>query len=73
MVISCEFDLKYEAPFGNINDQSFDEIWFSPRAERFRRNFQKDRDRFAFCRDCVFDYTRFEGCVLEAEMIQNDR
>jgi len=72
MVISCEFDMKYEAPFGNINEQSFDEIWFGDKARRFRKAFQKNRDQFDFCRDCVYDYTTFEGCVLDTEML-NDR
>lgn len=72
MVISCEFDLKYEAAFGNINEKSFDEIWFSREAEAFRRAFQKNRNQFAFCRNCVFDYTTFDGCVLEAEMTRRD-
>ena len=68
-IISCEFDLKYEVPFGNINEQSFDEIWFSEKAEKFRKAFQKNRDQFPFCDDCVYDYTTFDGCVLAAEMI----
>lgn len=65
MIVSCEFDKYYEAPFGNINEQSFDDIWFSPEAAAFRRRFQKDRDQFAFCVDCVYDYKLFEGCVFD--------
>ena len=68
-VLSCEFDLTYDFPFGNINRNSFEEIWFSPEAERFRRRFQKDRDAFAFCRDCVYDHKLIEGCVLEWEYL----
>lgn len=67
-IISCEFDLQYQHPFGNINDQHFDEIWFSPEAESFRRRFQANRDEFAFCRNCVYDYRVFEGCVVNAEV-----
>ncbi len=65
MIVACEFDKFYEAPFGNINEQSFDEIWFSPEAEAFRRRFQKNRDQFAFCDDCVYDYKLFDGCVFD--------
>ncbi len=65
MIISCEFDKYYQAPFGNINEQSFDEIWFSPEAEEFRRKFQKNRDHFPFCDDCVYDYKLFDGCVFD--------
>ncbi|MGB2907050.1 MAG: radical SAM protein [Candidatus Aminicenantaceae bacterium] len=68
-VASCEFDLTFEYPFGNINQNSFDEIWFSPQAEDFRRRFQKNRDTVEFCRDCVYDYKLIEGCVLEWEYL----
>jgi len=67
-IISCEFDLQYQHPFGNINDQHFNEIWFSPEAENFRSRFQANRDEFAFCRNCVYDYRVFEGCVVNAEV-----
>jgi radical SAM protein with 4Fe4S-binding SPASM domain len=67
-IISCEFDLQYQHPFGNINDQHFDEIWFSPEAEGFRSRFQANRDEFTFCRNCVYDYRVFEGCVVSAEV-----
>jgi radical SAM protein with 4Fe4S-binding SPASM domain len=68
-VASCEFDLTFEYPFGNINQNSFDEIWFSPQAEDFRHRFQKNRDTVEFCRDCVYDYKLIEGCVLEWEYL----
>ncbi|MCK5878670.1 MAG: radical SAM protein [Holophagae bacterium] len=66
-IISCEFDLHYQHPFGNINDRHFDEIWFSQKAEDFRHRFQANRDQFAFCTNCVYDYRTFDGCVLSAE------
>ena len=72
-IISCEFDTMYEAPLGNINEQSFYEIWFSEEAAQFRRRFQKDRSRLGFCRDCVYDHTMFDGCVLEAELLNDSR
>jgi radical SAM protein with 4Fe4S-binding SPASM domain len=68
-VASCEFDLTHEFPFGNITKSRFDEIWFSPRAERFRQRFQKDREAFEFCRDCVYDHKLIDGCVLEWEYL----
>lgn len=71
-VISCEFDLRYDFPFGNINRQSFDEIWFSPQAEAFRKKFLRNRDAFAFCRDCVYDYTLIPGCVLDWEYLSDE-
>jgi radical SAM protein with 4Fe4S-binding SPASM domain len=71
-IISCEFDFKYEQAFGNINQQSFDQIWFSSRAKAFRNKFHKDRDGFAFCKNCVYDYKLIPGCVLEWEFIGKD-
>jgi radical SAM protein with 4Fe4S-binding SPASM domain len=71
-VVTCEFDLTYTHPFGNIGENSFDEIWFSPQAEEFRRRFQKNRDAFEFCRDCVYDHKLIDGCVLEWEYLTDD-
>jgi len=68
-VVSCEFDLTFEYPFGNINQSSFEEIWFSPQAEAFRKRFQKSRDAFEFCQNCVYDYKLIDGCVLEWEYL----
>ena len=68
-VVSCEFDLTYTHPFGNIDQSSFDELWFNPQAEEFRRNFQKNRDAYEFCRDCVYDHKLIDGCVLEWEYL----
>jgi len=72
-IISCEYDFKYEHVFGNINEQSFDRIWFSPQADVFRKKFQKNRDAFDFCKDCVYDYKLIPGCVLEWEFIEHDK
>ena len=71
-IIFCEFDLQYERPLGNINQHSFDEIWFSDKAQKWRRLFQQNRDAFVFCRDCVYDYKMFDGCVIERELFNHD-
>ena len=70
-IISCEFDFRYEHPFGNINTQSFKEIWFGRKIQQFRKQFRKDRDRFAFCRDCVYDYKLIDGCVIDWEYLED--
>ena len=72
-IITCEFDFRYEYPLGNIKEQTFDEIWFGEKAKKFRRRFQKNRDAFAFCRDCVYDYKLIDGCVLERELFFNEK
>jgi radical SAM protein with 4Fe4S-binding SPASM domain len=69
-ILSCEYDFRYESPFGNINTQSFKNIWFSEKVKAFRKQFRKDRNQFLFCRDCVFDYTLINGCVIEREILK---
>ncbi len=71
-IITCEYDFHYEYPLGNINQQSFDDIWFGDKAKKFRRIFQKNRDAFAFCQDCVYDYTLIDGCILERELLHHE-
>ncbi|MHC4758566.1 MAG: SPASM domain-containing protein, partial [Planctomycetota bacterium] len=69
-ILSCEYDSRYESPFGNINTHSFKKIWFSEKVKAFRKQFRKDRNQFLFCRDCVFDYTLINGCVIEREILK---
>ncbi len=71
-IIACEYDLQYDHSFGNINRHSFDEIWFGEKAQKFRRRFQQNRDAFAFCHDCVYDYKLFDGCVLERQLLHHE-
>jgi radical SAM protein with 4Fe4S-binding SPASM domain len=70
-IIACEFDFKYEQSFGNIKTQTFKDIWFGPKIKRFRKQFLKNRDRFDFCKDCVYDYKLIEGCVIEWELLKD--
>ena len=69
-VLACEFDLRYEHPFGNILRRSFREIWFGPEAAAFRRSFRANRDNIRYCHDCVYDYKLFPGCVVEWEILK---
>ncbi|MDH7513738.1 MAG: radical SAM protein [Clostridiales bacterium] len=69
-VLACEFDFRYGYSFGNLNEQSFREIWFGEKAKTFRRRFRRNRDDIAFCRDCVFDYKLIPGCVVEWEILR---
>lgn len=68
-VALCEFDLRGERPLGNINTTSFDDIWFGPVMRAVRKRFFKDRAGLAFCRDCVYDYKKIPGCVVEWEYL----
>ncbi len=66
-IVSCEFDFDRKLPFGDINNQSFKEIWFGEAAKKFRQKFHKNRDDVSFCKDCVYDYKVIPGCVLYRE------
>lgn len=63
-ISSCEFDFKYNYVFGNIEKDSFKNIWFSESANKFRKQFLKNRNSIEFCKNCVYDYTLIPGCVL---------
>jgi MoaA/NifB/PqqE/SkfB family radical SAM enzyme len=66
----CEFDVHFERPLGNIKERSFREIWFGPEARAIRQRFMKDRAGLAFCRDCVYDYKKIPGCVVDWEIFR---
>ena len=68
-VLACEFDFRYTHSLGNLNEQSFREIWFGPGAKEFRKEFSRDRDEILFCRDCVFDHKLIDGCVVEWDLL----
>jgi len=69
-VLLCEFDLCYERPLGDINRLSFRDIWFGPEARAVRKRFKRDRAGLAFCRDCVYDFKKFPGCVVDWEVLR---
>ena len=72
----CEYDFDCSHGMGNLNEQSFDEIWFvsgfnvegrMPIRERFNRG----REGFDFCAECVYDYSVIDGCVLDWEYLSD--
>ena len=68
-VLACEFDVSYSHSLGNLNEQSFREIWFGAKAKAFRKTFGKNRDDILFCRDCVFDHKLIDGCVVDWDIL----
>ena len=70
-IAPCEFDVDSSFSLGNLNDQSFDEIWFGERAKEMRRRFNRNHKRLDFCEDCVYDYSVFDGCVLDWEFLSD--
>jgi len=72
-IASCEFDFKYDYTFGNIKENSFKDIWFSKKANKFRKQFLKNRNSIEFCKNCVYDYTLISGCILSREFINTSK
>ena len=68
---NCEFDFDCSHALGNLNEQSFDEIWFGERAKEMRKRFRRDGERFDFCAECVYDYSVIDGCVLDWEYLSD--
>lgn len=69
-ILPCEFDFSYSHSLGNLNEQSFNDIWFGPKAKQFRKTFKRNRDEISFCKDCVFDYKLIAGCVVDWDILK---
>lgn len=52
-VLPCCFDKSHNYSYGNINRQSFADIWHSPAADAFRRQILSDRSAFSICTNCT--------------------
>lgn len=71
-ILACEFDLGADHALGNLNDATFEDIWFGNTAAHIRRAFQKDRNSLPFCHECVYDNSVIEGCVLAWEYLDHE-
>ena len=52
-VIPCCFDKDAKHSFGNLNSQSFKEIWTSNPYQRFRNTLLKSRSDIEICKNCT--------------------
>jgi radical SAM protein with 4Fe4S-binding SPASM domain len=64
-IVSCEYDLDSDFSFGNIRDESFKEIWIGKKAQKFRQKFFKNKENFAFCKNCPYKGRIVDSCVVE--------
>jgi radical SAM protein with 4Fe4S-binding SPASM domain len=55
-ICPCTFDSRERYPLGNLNEQSFREIWQGEAYRELRRRFRSDRDRLELCADCTYAY-----------------
>jgi len=54
IVVSCEYDYNLNAPWGNIRENSFSEIWNSPQAVEMRRIISIGLPRPRSCQLCPY-------------------
>lgn len=52
-IYPCCFYLKFFAPFGNILESRFKDLWRSDSLTKFREVVDKDRDKIPMCRNCT--------------------
>jgi radical SAM protein with 4Fe4S-binding SPASM domain len=66
-VLGCEFDYKYENPWGRIGEEKFSEIWNSPQAFELRGRIRKG-NRDTFCdRHCPYQDRIQDDCNISCE------
>jgi len=51
-VVPCCFDKDADHSMGDLNEQSFDEIWKGERFNEFRKKILKNRKSVEICRNC---------------------
>ncbi len=56
-VIPCCFDKNADHVMGDLNQESFREIWNGPKYRLFRRVLLSDRDTIEICRNCTSGLT----------------
>ena len=52
-IYPCCFYLKFFAPFGNILESRFKDLWFGDSLAKFREVVRQDRDKIPMCRNCT--------------------
>jgi len=60
-VVACCYDYDGQMKLGNINRESFSEIWNGPTAREFRKRIWSDKNSFPRCRDCDVNFELSRG------------
>jgi MoaA/NifB/PqqE/SkfB family radical SAM enzyme len=56
MVCACSYDPKEKFVLGDLNYQSFKDIWEGPTYCNLRRQFRKGWEKLLLCGDCSYAY-----------------
>jgi radical SAM protein with 4Fe4S-binding SPASM domain len=70
-VVGCEYDHNLEMAFGKIGEQSFEEIWNSPKALKLRRSIREGHGRPFFCGLCPYQDRVQNGSVLACKELRS--
>ena len=55
-VCPCTYDPKEKSVLGDLNKNTFMEIWFGEAYRRLRRQFRQDWENILLCRECSYAY-----------------
>jgi len=52
-VLHCCFDKDAQYSMGNLQEQSFEEIWYGDKYQQFRRTLFTNRKEIEICKNCT--------------------
>ncbi|MFH1441736.1 MAG: radical SAM/SPASM domain-containing protein [Candidatus Omnitrophota bacterium] len=55
-IVPCCFDMEGEYNFGNIHNQTFEEIWRNEKYVSFRKEILKINNRIGLCKECSLNH-----------------
>jgi radical SAM protein with 4Fe4S-binding SPASM domain len=72
-VIPCEYDYLNRYSFGNIGEGSALDTWKSLNGKAFRKAFNRGHNDFYLCRDCTYKNSVVGDCVVERQVMRNEK
>ncbi|MDI6742845.1 MAG: radical SAM protein [Smithella sp.] len=72
-VIPCEYDYLNRYSLGNIAERSALDAWKSAKGKDFRKAFNLGHNDFYLCRDCTYKNSVVGDCVVERQVMRNEK
>jgi radical SAM protein with 4Fe4S-binding SPASM domain len=69
-VTPCEQDVNASIKYGNIQDESFKDIWWGIKAQEIRHQILTDMDKVRFCKGCCFRDRPLNTCSIEYQEVK---